>query len=83
MLDKRIYPDPKVQEFLNTTFVSVKLNADTPVAKAIMRQYSMRGIPALLVFQGNGQLRGKVSGAPSNPDGFIQYVTQLANGQGQ
>lgn len=46
-----------------------------------MRQYGVRGIPCLMVFQPDGQLRGKMSGAPSDPDSFVSFVTGLANGQ--
>ncbi len=80
MLDNKVYPNPKVQEFLSTSYVSVKLDADAPIAKMLLRQYGMRGIPALLVFGSDGALRGKASGAPGDAESFIQFVTQLSNG---
>lgn len=45
-----------------------------------MQQTRSRGIPCLLVYDENGTLKGKISGAPGSPDGFIQLVNQLANG---
>lgn len=78
---EKLTHDKRVGEFLNPKFVSVKLDADTPQGAGILKKYGMRGIPALLVFGPQGDLKGKQSGAPSDIDSFEHMVTNLADGE--
>jgi len=80
-LEKSIFPDRKVQEFLDAGYVSTHIEADSAEGKRMLQSNGMRGIPALFVFDETGNLRGKMSGAPHDAASFIQLVQALTNGQ--
>ena len=81
MLEKKIYPNPEVQQFLSTSYVGVMLQSESPEGQQLMRQFRMRGIPALFVMDSSGRVIGKMSGAPGDANSFIQAVTGLTRGQ--
>jgi hypothetical protein len=81
MLETKIYPNPEVQQFLSTSYVGVLLQSDSPDGQQLMRQFGMRGIPALFVMDAQGRVRGKMSGAPNNASSFMQAVNALASGR--
>jgi hypothetical protein len=82
MLETKIYPKPEVQQFLSTSYVGVLLQSESQEGQQLMRQFGMRGIPALFVMDAQGRVIGKMSGAPSDTNSFIQMVTGLSRGQG-
>jgi len=79
-LDKLMH-DKKIADFLDPHFVSVKLHADSPIGQHVMKQNGMKGIPALIVMNSIGQVKGKMSGAPQDVEGFKHFVTNLAGGE--
>jgi len=81
MLEQKIYPRPEVQQFLSTSYVGVLLQSDSAEGKQLLRQYSMRGIPALFVMDAQGKVIGKITGAPGDANSFIQAVTTISQGQ--
>jgi thioredoxin-related protein len=81
MLESKIYPKPEVQQFLSTSYVGVLLQSESPQGQQLMRQFNMRGIPALFVMDAQGRVLGKMSGAPGDANSFIQMVTGLSRGQ--
>jgi len=80
-LDRNVLSTAKVQEFLSKNFISVKLDANRPYAKAVLKQYNAPGIPCLLVYTPQGQLRSMKVGAPSNSDSFIRTVSAMVRGK--
>jgi thioredoxin-related protein len=81
MLESKIYPKPEIQQFLSTSYVGVLLQSESQEGQQLMRQYRMRGIPALFVMDAQGRVIGKMSGAPSDANSFMQMVTGLSQGQ--
>jgi len=71
----------KIGEWTNPRFVSVHLSADAPGGKALLQKFGMHGIPALLVFDPNGKFKDKMSGAPSDVEGFKHFLTKMAGGE--
>ncbi|MCC7529983.1 MAG: thioredoxin family protein, partial [Candidatus Melainabacteria bacterium] len=78
---EKLMSSNKIGLWTNPRFVSVHLSADAPGGKALMQKFGMRGIPALLVFDPNGKFKDKMSGAPSDVDGFIHFLTKMAGGE--
>ncbi|MBA3856937.1 MAG: hypothetical protein C0507_08535 [Cyanobacteria bacterium PR.3.49] len=68
-------------EWVSARFISVHLEADDPGGKAILRKFGMNGIPALIVFDANGNFKNKQSGAAGDVEGLKQTLTQLAGGE--
>jgi thioredoxin 1 len=80
-LEKHVFPDPKVQEFLANNYVNVALDGDTPEGAELLHKYQMRGFPAFFVFDKNGKLKGSFSGAPRDAQSLIGSITKMTNGQ--
>ncbi|HEY9777929.1 MAG TPA: thioredoxin family protein [Planktothrix sp.] len=80
-MEKSIFPDPRVKQFLAEHYVNCVIDDDSAEGKAMTHNFGMRGIPALFVFDNNGNLRGKMSGSTANPDVFIQAVQLMTERQ--
>ena len=81
-LEKKIFPKPKVRDFLSSEYVPTHLDADTQEGQIMLKRYGLNGIPALFVFDESGKLRGMQSGAPQDVPSFIQTVQRLSHGNG-
>jgi len=81
LLETKIYPNPKVQQFLSTSYVGVLLKSESEEGQHLMSRYDMPGIPALLVMDANGRVIGKTEKPPLDPASFIKVVTRLSKGR--
>jgi thiol:disulfide interchange protein len=81
MLEENIYPDPQVKQFLSANYVGVMLQAESLEGESLLRQYNAAGLPALFVMDAQGQVIGKISGAPGDANSFMQLVSSLTQGQ--
>jgi len=62
-LDKETYVDPAVVQYLNKSFVCVKLNAeDGGGGRDFAKQYSIRGFPCMVLLDSSGKYRGMIRG---------------------
>jgi hypothetical protein len=80
MLEKKIYPNPQVRQFLSTSYVGVLLQRESEEGERLMRQFGMPGIPALFVMDAKGQVISKSAKAPDDPASFIELVTEMSKG---
>jgi thiol:disulfide interchange protein len=79
-LDESTYPDPRVSELLNKSFVCVKVNAEKGSGRAIKAQYGVTGYPYIIVLNGDGSVRGKIPGY-QGASAFARTLSQIVAGQ--
>ncbi len=76
-LDRDTFSDPGMMTYLNTKYLCVKVNAESPKGgKAAADKYKVYEFPCVLVFEPSGRLIGKVLGY-HKPDGFQQALEDL------
>ena len=81
MLESKIYPNPEVQQFLSASYVGVLLQSESPEGEKLLHKYKMPGIPSLFVMDAEGNVVGKMCGAPPSASAFMSAVNGMANGQ--
>ncbi len=55
-LEQNVFTDGDVGKFFNESFVSVKIDIDSPEGKAFQSMYNVTGLPDLLFFDANGNI---------------------------
>lgn len=71
MMEKETFTKPKVIQYLNDNFVSIKVNSD--MEKALASRYLVRGLPTIWFLEKNGDQIGYQPGyIPSNM--FLPYL---------
>lgn len=55
MMDKQIFPLERVGAYINTNFVTCRLDADSEAGKALMKDYKVEGLPTLLILDAEGK----------------------------
>lgn len=78
--DRTALKDPQVAEFLASRYVSVRVDADSPTGQTMMRQYQIKGVPTLMVFEPSGKMRAKSSGGYKTGNDLIQCISTLTSG---
>jgi thiol:disulfide interchange protein len=57
MMDKAVFHNKTVADYLNAHFICIKIDAETPDGAVFQRDYNVTGYPTLLVFDSNANLR--------------------------
>jgi len=60
LLDKKTWPDDKVQDWLKTNTVAIKIDIDKE--ESLAEKYKITSIPALVFFKPDGTVAGKMVG---------------------
>ncbi len=55
-MDKVVFNHPAVAAYLNTHFVSVKMDLETPKGKDAAKRYSVKHLPTMLVLSPEGKI---------------------------
>lgn len=76
-MDEQVFSRSDVADFLHARFIPVKYDIDRPTGKALMRRYGVSGIPAYLIFNTDGELLGRITGASTAAE-FISAVSRIA-----
>ncbi len=62
VLEKNVFTDGDVGEFFNKSFVSVKIDIDSPEGKNFQSRYNVSGLPDLLFFDAQGNVLYRQNG---------------------
>ena len=72
----KIFPQPKVGDYFNKTFVNAKFDAEKGEGIAVARKYDVRSYPTFLILDEKGEEVGRVVGA-ADADRFIATVQKV------
>jgi len=78
-LDQSTYPDPRVSELLNKSFICVKVNAEKGSGRAIKQKYGVTGYPFIIVLNADGTVRGQIPGY-QGASAFSRTLSQIIQG---
>lgn len=61
-MEKQVFTDPKVGEYFNEKFVSLKLDAERPENKPLAKQYKVEAFPTMTIIAPDGKLISVITG---------------------
>lgn len=80
MMERDVFSREDVGEFMAKNFVSAKYNVDEKIGGELSRQYGVSSIPTYLIFNKDGQMVGRITGAMSYKE-FIANMQQIIDKQ--
>ena len=78
---KNIFPQEKVGTFMNSRFVSLKLDMETAYAAPLAKKWQVAAYPTFIIFNGDAQEIGRFVGG-CDADEFIKRVTEKSRDNG-
>lgn len=76
-MDRTVFSTSEVGEFMNSRFVCAKYNIDFTTGKKLARKYKVHSIPTYLIFNVEGELLGRMSGAMTQSEFLDNMRTML------
>lgn len=77
MLEKDIFPDKKVGEFLNEKFINFKSDMEKGEGIILRKKYNITFYPTLLILNSDGSEYSRCVGTDDSVDGFIEMVNKM------
>ena len=74
MMEKETFAKPKIIQYLNDNFISIKVNSD--MEKALATRYLVRGLPTIWFLEKNGDQIGYHPGYVAS-DMFLPYLRYI------
>ncbi|MGW8315995.1 MAG: thioredoxin family protein [Bacteroidales bacterium] len=62
LMDQQVYTDPKVAEYMNAHFVSVRLDGESEYGRMYAAEQQLQGYPSMFIFSREGEPVSKVIG---------------------
>lgn len=82
LLDRTVFRDPDVVEFLAEKFVSIRSDLARPDGRADAENYGIEVFPTVLFFNSRGeQVEGATLTGQLGPDEFLQHLVNVASGR--
>lgn len=82
MLSTQVFPQKKVGDYFNKTFVSLKLDMEKGEGLKMKDKFAIRAYPTLLFFDADGNEVNRIVGAERDADKFIAAVKMGVGDQG-
>lgn len=76
IMAKQIFPQQKVGEFFNKTFVNAKFDAEKGEGVDVAKRYSVKAYPTFLITDSDGEEVGRIVGG-ADADRFIEEVQRV------
>jgi thioredoxin-related protein len=76
MMDRDVYTNPAVAEYMNTHFVNVKMDGETDFGRNYAARQQLQGYPSMFIFSDDGERISSMVGyrAPENMVGELKTV---------
>lgn len=82
LLDRTVFKDPDVLEFLDEKFVAIRSDIARPDGRADAENYGVEVFPTILFFNAKGeQVEGATLTGQLGPSEFLQHVVNVSNGK--
>lgn len=78
LMEREVFSLREVGEFVEARFVAAKYDVDKHTGRALMRRYGSGSIPLYLVFDTDGNLLGRITGA-SDAKTFMRNLARIAD----
>ncbi len=78
MMASQVFPQKKVGDYFNATFVNAKLDVDKGEGRTLAAKYGVSSIPTYIVFDKNGNEVGRHAGG-SDADAFIAAIKKVVD----
>jgi len=78
MMDRDVYTDPEVAEYMNTHFVNVRMDGETDYGRRFASLQELQGYPSMFVFSDEGDKISTIVGF-RNPENLVQEL-ELVSG---
>ena len=76
-MSAEIFPKPKIGEFFNKHFVSLKLDAEKGEGIEISKKWEVKGFPTLIFFNNDGTENKRLVGATPDAEFFLSFAKQV------
>ena len=78
LMEREVFSLREVGEFVEARFVAAKYDVDKHTGRELMRRYGSGSIPLYLVFDTDGNLLGRITGA-SDAETFMRNLARIAD----
>lgn len=75
MMDKQIFPLKHVGDYINSNFVTCRIDADSKAGQSFMKQHNIDKLPTLVVIDGDGKAI-KISSGAMDDYGLIRFCKE-------
>lgn len=79
-MDKQVFSRTDVGNFMNERFINAKYDVDERLGKELMKKYDAKGVPTYLIFNIDGELLGRITGA-ADAERFMTDVRTIISRQ--
>lgn len=76
-----VFQNKKVGDFVNSWFVSLRVNALEGEGKKIREKYNIRGFPTVLFLDSKGEEIDRICGFDGNKEAYFKILTDYAEGK--
>ena len=80
-LDKAVFSDSIVGEFINTEFVSLKVDGEKGEGPELMKKFGVPGYPTIILFNQDGEEIDRLVGFDGNRDNYFQTLKDYLEGK--
>jgi thioredoxin-related protein len=80
-LAKDVFSESAVGTFINSRYVSLKVNVKDTVGKQIYEKYEVAGFPTVLFLDADGSEIDRIFGYDDNPEEYFQTIQEYAAGR--
>jgi len=80
-LEKEVFARREVGTFVNSRFVSLKVNVKDTLGKSIHRQYEVAGFPTVLFLDADGSEIDRIFGYEDDKDDYFETIQEYAAGR--
>jgi thioredoxin-related protein len=80
-LDKTVFSDEQIGEFINTKFVSLKVDGEKGEGPQLMEKFGVPGYPTVILFNAQGEEIDRVVGFDGNKENYLQTLQNYLEGK--
>lgn len=80
-MDRTVFSDKEVGEFVNSHFVSLRVFTNKKEGKEVRKKYNVSGTPTVLFLNPKGEEIDRICGFSGDKDAYFQTIKDYANGK--
>lgn len=78
MMMREVFPQKSVGDYMNKTFVAIKVNAEKDDGVELAKKYQVKAYPTFVIIDATETEKGRVVGS-SSPESFINKLEQIVD----
>ncbi|MCK4993127.1 MAG: thioredoxin family protein, partial [Bacteroidales bacterium] len=82
MMDSEVYTDPAVADYMNTHFLSVRLDGESDFGRIYASEQGLEGYPSMFIFSDDGERVSKIVGFTPAAD-LVSSLSSITEGFGK